>query len=254
MPVDLPPAYELIELESVDSTNEEARRHAKGGAEEGTLIWAREQRSGRGRGGRSWHSPPGNMYCSVILRPELPAAQAVQVGFAASLAVGATVGAFVPPLTEMRYKWPNDVLVSDRKIAGILLESSMTPTHDLVWLIVGVGLNVTSTPEDPMYPATSLEREGAENVSVEAALTTFSRQFLTWINRWLDDGFEPLRAAWLSRAKGLNEPMEVRLASKTSLHGVFQGLDASGALLLDVGENDTRQIAFGDVFFASQED
>ena len=92
MSVHLPPAYELIAMDSVDSTNDEARRRAQSGAEDGTLIWAREQLSGRGRYGRSWASPPGNLYCSVILRPELPPATAVQIGFAASLAVGATVG------------------------------------------------------------------------------------------------------------------------------------------------------------------
>jgi len=246
---ELPPAFTLIALDSVDSTNEEAKRRARDGAEDGTLIWAQEQTAGRGRGGRDWASPRGNLYCSVVTRPECTLAEAAQLGFAACLGVGGGVGSLVPPLTELHYKWPNDVLLNGRKVSGILLETASLPEGGLDWLIVGVGINVASRPRDTAFAATSLADTGAGAVEVATVLTAFCRQFLSWVNRWLDEGFAPLRQAWLIRAKGVGEPITVRLGDGRVLEGVFQGLDPRGALLLQTADGATRTIDHGDVFF-----
>jgi BirA family biotin operon repressor/biotin-[acetyl-CoA-carboxylase] ligase len=239
----LPPAYRLVALERVESTNEEAKRLAREGAEEGTLVWAREQTGGRGRRGRDWVSPPGNLYLSLVLRPEAPPARHGELGFVAALAVGETVGAFVPPLTELRYKWPNDVLVSGRKVSGILLESESAAD----WLILGVGINIGHFPPGTETPATSLREEGADaGATVEAVLDRFARAFLAWANRWVDDGFAPIRAAWLGRAQGLGEPIRVRLPTET-LEGRFADLDVSGALVLETAAG-RRLIAAGEIY------
>lgn len=242
----LPPAYRLVVLDRVESTNDEARDRAEAGAEDGTLIWAREQTKGRGRQGRAWVSAPGNLFFSMVLRPDCPAEAAAQLGFVAALAVGDAVGSVAPPM-EIRYKWPNDVLFGDRKGAGILLESKATAEGGLDWLVLGVGVNVVSYPEDTDYPATSLRFEGAADLGAGAVLEAFARHFLTWVDRWLEEGFEPVRTAWLRHAKGLGEEIEVRLPSET-LAGTFRDLDAGGRLRLELPGGTLRLIAAGDVY------
>ncbi len=247
----LPPAYRLVALETVASTNDEAIRLAETGAEEGTLVWAREQTKGRGRQGRAFHSPPGNLYLSLILRPSCALAEAAQLGFIAGLAVGEAFGRVAPPMTEVTYKWPNDVLLNGRKAAGILLESKTTRSAALDWLILGVGANLRSYPEDTDFPATSLHFEGAaSDVNEVDVLENFARCFLTWTDRWLDDGFAPVRRAWLGHAHALGEEIEVRLP-RESLKGTFRDLDETGALVLDRPGGERRLITAGDIFFAT---
>jgi len=244
--VKLPPPFRLVALDSIGSSNEEARRLARAGAEDGTLVWAREQIAGRGRRGRFWASPPGNLYLSLVLRPDCAPAEAAQLGFVAALAVGEACGGFVPPLVELHHKWPNDVLLGGRKASGILLESESDPAGALDWLVLGVGINVASAPEETEFPATSLRAEGAGDLPVEPVLEAFSRHFLSWTDRWLADGFAPVRAAWKRRAWRLGEAIAARLP-EGELRGRFADLDETGALVLETPQG-VRRIAAGEVF------
>jgi BirA family biotin operon repressor/biotin-[acetyl-CoA-carboxylase] ligase len=245
----LPPAYRLVALDQVESTNDEARRLAEAGAEDGTLVWAREQTKGRGRLGRSFASPRGNLYLSLVLRPDCSPAQAAQLSFVAALGVGDGVGSVAPPMVEVRYKWPNDVLFNGCKGSGILLESQVTPGGALDWLILGIGVNVQSHPEDTAFPATNLRSEGAgADLDEKAMLEAFARHFLVWVNRWLEDGFGPVRKAWINHAKGINEQVEVRLPNET-LTGTFKELDGTGALVLALPDGTSRKVTAGDVHF-----
>lgn len=249
-PPRLPPAYRLVALDRVESTNDEAARLAENGAEDGTLVWAREQTMGRGRQGRGWASPPGNLYLSLVLRPDCPLPEAAQLGFVAALGVGEAIGRVGPPLIEVTYKWPNDVLLNGRKGAGLLLESKTTPEGALEWLILGLGVNVQSYPREADFPATSLCFEGARpDLGPVPLLEAFSRYFLAWVNRWLEDGFAPIRQAWLAHAHGMGEEIEVRLPNET-LKGTFRDLDERGALVLELPDAGRREIAAGDVYFA----
>lgn len=251
--VSLPPAYRLVALDTVGSTNEEAKRLAREGAEDGTLVWAREQTAGRGRGGRGWTSPRGNLYLSLVLRPECPAQRAAELGFVAAIGLGDALASLIPPLVPVNYKWPNDVLVGERKAAGILIETESgvrpAPEAPLEWMVLGMGVNVQHYPEDTEFPATSLRYEGAGEVTVEALLEAFGRFFMEWANRWLDDGFPPVAAAWKARALGIGKKIRVRLPNET-LRGKFIDLDADGALLLGLEKGAApRRITAGDVFF-----
>jgi BirA family biotin operon repressor/biotin-[acetyl-CoA-carboxylase] ligase len=246
----LPGFYRLLSFATLDSTNEEAKRRAKAGAAEGTLVWALAQSAGRGRRGRLWVSEPGNLYMSVLLRPDRPVAAAAQLGFAAALAVGEAAVLLLPKGADLAYKWPNDVLVGGRKISGILLESQAAGEARVHWLVVGIGVNLASFPESADYPATSLADAGASGVSVEALLAAIAVRLQYWYERWREAGFAPLRQAWLERARGLGEPIRVRLPGGDT-HGCFAGLDEDGALLLDDGLAQ-RRIAAGDVFPASR--
>ncbi len=244
----LPPAYRLVVLDEVDSTNDEAKRLAEAGAEDGTVVWATAQRHGRGRRGSSFASPEGNLYLSVIVRPDCSPLEAAQLSFVTALGLGEALGQLVPPLCEVTFKWPNDVLLNERKVAGILLESSTTGRDQLDWLVIGLGVNLVSYPEDVAFPATSLRYEGSEQVTPGRALEAFSRHFLSWVNRWLDDGFAPVRAAWLRSAKGLGEEVTVNLQDE-SFSGRFADIDANGALVVELADGSQRSVSAGEVFF-----
>lgn len=245
---DLPPAYRLIALDTVGSTNEDAKQRARDGAEDGTIVWAREQTAGRGRDGRQWASPRGNLYFSLILRPDCAPGQAAQISFVAALGVGSALASVLPPLMRVQYKWPNDVLLDGAKIAGILLETETAGGDALEWLIVGVGINLASHPENTPYPATDLRAHTGDVVTPEEMLGAFGRHFLSWTNTWLEEGFAPVRAAWRGWAKGMGETIRVRLPHE-ELTGVFADLDTDGALLLDVRGAKRRRVTAGDVFF-----
>lgn len=251
-PLRLPPGYDLVALEQIGSTNDEARRLALAGAEDGTLVWAREQVTGRGRRGRNWTSPPGNLYTSLILRPDCTPGEAVQLGMVAAVAIGDALGTLLPPMSEVRFKWPNDILVHDRKIAGILLESSAMASGKLEWLVLGIGVNIENFPADTTFPATCLKEWLGEDdgpISVEGTLEAVCRSFLLWINIWQDEGFPPVRAAWLGRAWRMGEEIEVRLEDGI-LRGTFCDIDEAGALLLELPGGEKRRITAADVFAA----
>jgi BirA family biotin operon repressor/biotin-[acetyl-CoA-carboxylase] ligase len=244
----LPPEYRLAAFEILGSTNDEAKRLAREeGAVHGTLVWAMRQKAGKGRRGRTWVSPEGNVYASLILRPECATATAAQLSF---VAAGALADALQPLLPEAVCccKWPNDVLIDDRKVAGILLESETDGSGGLEWLVLGIGINVQHFPADSQFPATSLCNEGGRLDQPGAVLVRFIQAFKTWYDVWLKDGFEAIRLGWLQTARGVGGPVTVRLERET-LGGTFADLDSDGALLLDLPSGKRRRITAGDVFF-----
>lgn len=247
----LPAFFRPIVLSSVGSTNEELKRFALAGAEEGTLVVAERQTAGRGRRGRNWQSPTGNLYASLLLRPDRAAAEALQLSFVAAVAVAEATAGLVPPGTPVRCKWPNDVLIDGRKVAGILLESAAGNDGRLEWLIIGVGINVTNHPPpgEAAYPATSFLAAGATGVDATRVLAVLCDRFLAWCHCWLIEGFSPIREAWRQRAAGLGEPITVNLEDET-LFGTFLDLDADGALLLGQEGRAPRRITAGDVFLS----
>ncbi len=253
MTLRLAPFFDLIALDTVTSTNDEAMVLAAEGAAAGTLVWARTQTKGRGRRGRSWSSPEGNLYLSLILRPGRDATGAAELAFLAAIAIGEGIAPLIPASVAVGYKWPNDVLLNRRKVAGVLLETSLGPKGRLDWLVIGVGVNIAGFPGGTDTPATSLVAEGAEGLDATRVLEGFCRSFLSWYERWQDDGFAVVRARWLARATGIGETIEVRLDGET-LSGIFAGLDGAGALILRrTGEAD-RRISAGDVFFPAAAD
>ena len=247
----LPAGYRLVSCDTVGSTSDEARRLALAAAEEGTLVWAHEQTAGRGRRGRAWASPPGNLYASLILRPRCPLDQAAQLGFVAALAVGDTLSSISKNrLDGLSYKWPNDVLLRGRKIAGILLESELAEGELPEFVILGVGINLASSPRDTEFPTTSMAEEDLGTFSPGAALEGFASHFQAWAGRWREEGFAPIRTAWRARAAALGEPIQVRL-EPAILQGRFLDIDRHGALLLE-NAGKPRRISAGEIFPANR--
>ena len=240
--------YRLVALETVDSTNAEAARRAAGGASDGTVVWAQRQTAGRGRRGRAWQSPPGNLAFSLLLRPAVTPAVAATLGFVAGLALAAAVDEALPVGRSSQLKWPNDLVVDGRKMAGILLEAAATGGQDLDHVVLGVGVNIVAFPDDLPYPATSLAASGGR-CDAAGLLGGFARHFLPLYRTWEQDGFATLRAAWLARARGFGGPVTVRLDQAT-LEGRFAALDGQGALLLEMADGARRTVTAGDLYFA----
>jgi BirA family biotin operon repressor/biotin-[acetyl-CoA-carboxylase] ligase len=239
-----PPGAALLRFAEIDSTNEEARRRAVAGERGPLWITAARQSAGRGRRARSWHTLPGNLAATLLLRPEVPARHAAQLSFAAALAA-ADMAQHFAARASVTVKWPNDVLADGRKLAGILLESG---SEHGFWLAIGIGVNLVHFPSDTEFPATSLAALGIEAPPPEDALAMLAVRFAYWHERWRSAGFEGLRDAWLARAGGLGSRIRARLPQEECA-GVFEGIDASGALLLNEGHGRVRAIAAGEVFW-----
>ncbi|MGQ0742343.1 MAG: biotin--[acetyl-CoA-carboxylase] ligase [Alphaproteobacteria bacterium] len=232
--------------ERIDSTNEEAKRLAESGEQGPLWIAAHEQTAGRGRRGRVWISRPGNLFASVLLRPARPPDECAQLSFAAALAAGETVAAYVPD-ARTTLKWPNDVLLDGRKIAGVLLESQRRAQSGPVdWLVAGTGINLVHFPSDAEFPATALSAH-VDAPEPEDALGRLAANWTKWYETWMSTGFAPVRDAWLARAEGLGGRIRARLATR-ELDGRFEGLADDGALLLR-GANGLSRISAGEVFF-----
>jgi len=242
--------FRLITLDTVGSTNDEARRLAAAGGGEGTLVRARRQTAGRGRLGRAWISDPGNLYFSLILRPGCPLVRAGQIGFVAANAVADAAAEVLPGSVAVGCKWPNDVLVAGRKVSGMLLESEVDRTGDAEWLIVGIGINVDSHPEDVRFPATSLRAcEASDALSADGVLEAFCRHFRAGYAGWSRDGFEPARRAWMARAVGLGRDIRVHTAT-AAVEGVFEDVDAGGALIMRGADGNRLTVSAGDIHFS----
>ena len=229
------------------STSDEARRLAGQGCPHGTVVWADEQTAGRGRAGRPWHSRPGNLLASVVLRPAAPASAVAEIGFVAAVAMGDCAAALLPPGPRVGLKWPNDVQVDGAKLAGLLPEAACVG-QDLSWVVLGAGLNVAHAPEGLPYRATCLHAHGAAATPGQA-LEAFLARLAHWLARWQAEGFAPIRAAWLARASGLGSEAAVTLAGHQQ-RGTFRGVDTDGAMLLDT-PGGTRRITAGEVEFGA---
>ena len=185
--------------------------------------------------------------------PPREATGAAELAFLAAIAIGEGIAPLIPASVAVRYKWPNDVLLNGRKVAGVLLESSLGPKDGLDWLVIGVGVNVLGFPKGTGYPATSLVAEGAEGLGPACVLEGFCQAFLSGYERWRDEGFAGVRQRWLGRAAGIGELIEVRLDGET-LSGIFIGLDEAGALILRRAGEEDRRISAGEVFLPAAAD
>jgi BirA family biotin operon repressor/biotin-[acetyl-CoA-carboxylase] ligase len=250
----LPPAYTLVELDDTDSTNEAAKRLAEAGAPHLTAVWARRQTAGRGRRDRPWISPPGNMFWSVILRPADSWPEISTLPLMTAVAVGRALEPLLPDPSRLQYKWPNDVLVDGKKIAGILIETRLRQRGEapggpasLPWLVVGVGLNVAHHPRDTPYPATDLRSENAR-ATLESVVARFGEAFLGALGEWTGPGHARVLAEFRARLRGLGERVRVSTGQGT-IEGVMEGLAPSGELLLREPGGRLHRISAGDVFF-----
>ena len=232
-------SFEIRRHACLGSTNDEALRLAAAGARAGTVVVAATQSAGRGRQGRVWASPPGNLHASVLLRPGVGTERLGELAFLAGLAVAETVAGLLPPERRVSLKWPNDVLVDGAKIAGILIEQAGDAA------ILGIGLNVAHRPPATPYPATALALAGTE-VEVETVLQRLLAALGAGLALWQAHGFAAIRSAWLAWAHPVGTLLQVRLggsAETGTIAGRFAGIDPAGALLLETAAGPRRIVA-----------
>jgi len=238
--------FPLHYFENVDSTNTVGMKLAGEGAAEGTMVLADRQTAGRGRRQRVWQSPPGcNLYFSIILRPVIPMAKAAQITFLAGVAVADTLASVCPEGVEI--KWPNDVLINNRKVCGIL--SELRTEQGRIEAVLGIGINVNMKKGDfaPEHRqiATSLLEETGRWHSREDVLCVFCTHFQHWYELFLEEGFEPLRKAWLSRTGMVGKNVRILFGNEIK-EGIVSGLDDDGALLLAASDGALERIIAGD--------
>ncbi len=238
--------YRLSAHDTLASTNAEALTLARDGERGPLWIVARGQTAGRGRRGNAWISPPGNLYATLLLTDPAPPESAPQLSFVAVLALHDATAACAPALREaLALKWPNDLLCSGKKLAGILIESERTA--DALAVAIGIGVNCESHPVETPYPVTDFKREGAV-VATEALFEALTACMARRLAQWRRGaGFSEIRADWISRSAGLGGDIRARLLDK-EIVGRGEGLDEHGRLLLRLPDGSLQAIAAGEVF------
>ncbi len=237
--------FTIETLPAVGSTNDVVRERAQSGAAEGLVIRAEEQLAGRGRHGRTWASPRGNLYASLLLRPPRPLAEAASLALVVGLSLADAIAAAGD--IEPRLKWPNDLRLDGAKLAGILLEAVGTePTRPVI--VAGFGVNIASRPDGLPYPATTLVEAGLA-LTPQPLLERFLERFASDYEVWCKDGFGALRRRWLARAERLGGEAAVKVGERT-VSGHFVDVDAAGRLVLETAAG-RQELSAGELFFTA---
>jgi BirA family biotin operon repressor/biotin-[acetyl-CoA-carboxylase] ligase len=260
----------LVALATVGSTNTEALKRAAQGERASFWVTAEAQTQGRGRMGRSWNSPPGNLYTSLLLRDPSPFERAPELAFVAVLALRDAIVAVAPALApQLHFKWPNDLLLAEEKCAGILIEGEVDPGRSVI-VVIGIGVNCAHHPPmaadsapdsaEParehvapfgeravLFPATDLAAHGAA-LTPQQLFTRLSATMCARLAQWdRGGGFTAILGDWLTGARGLGEPIRVRQGGDDKT-GRFLGLDQTGRLVLELAGGRLEKISAGDVF------
>lgn len=239
-----------LALPVVDSTNAQAQRLAPS-VTGPVWILAGEQTAGRGRRARAWASPRGNFYGTLLMQPREGAEVVALRSFAAALALREAFVAVTGLPAAFALKWPNDVLLNGGKLAGILLESVGSGAR-INHLVIGIGVNLIGAPpaelvEPGAVTPVSLLGETGLRITPERFLTHLAAAFAAWEARFQAEGFAPMRAAWLDRAARLGERIRARTGT-TERHGIFETIDETGALVLNI-DGRREAIPAAEVFF-----
>ena len=236
----------IYHFKQIGSTNFEARDYAEKGAPEGTLILAENQTEGRGRKGRTWFSPSlGGIYVSLILRPNLSPVESPKITLLTAVALVEALSSVTQ--LEIRIKWPNDLLIQGKKLAGILTEMR-TEVDAVNYIVVGIGINVNTEdfPDPIRETATSLSIEAGKTFSRVAILREFLRCFETHYEFFLDRGFEPVLKRWKELSDIIGKRVKVEMVDRT-LTGTVRNVDRDGVLILKDEKGRSQRIFSGDV-------
>ncbi len=233
--------HQFSQLESTNKTAFEMAENKKLFDRE--IILADSQTAGKGRESRVWSSPQGNLYFSLILQPKIPAEKISQISFVAITALRMMVEGLAPN-HKIQNKWPNDLLIDEKKVAGLLLASKISQKN-CEFVIVGIGLNLASNPGQTIFPASNL-KEFEISLTAEEALKNFLNQFENLYENWLTYGFVGVRKLWLEKAYRLKKEISVKNGEE-KISGIFEDLDEAGNLILQT-KNGVKKILAADIF------
>ena len=220
--------------EVLESTSTLLKQRAEAGAVEGLAIQALRQSAGRGRQGRGWDSPAGNLYISALLRPAVPLREAPQWSFVAAVALVETLKSLLPKPARPMLKWPNDLLLDGAKAAGILVETGVAANHELDWICIGIGVNIATKPSLPDRATACLAEYLPDPPAPEILAARLLQNLAHWHDLRLAQGFAPIRDAWLRHAPAMGAPVSVK-RDGALIEGSFAGLSPEGGLLLAKG-------------------
>jgi BirA family biotin operon repressor/biotin-[acetyl-CoA-carboxylase] ligase len=234
MPLNANFAFRLECHEVLDSTSMLLKQRADAGEAEGLAIQALRQSAGRGRQGRGWESPAGNLYISVLLRPAVALRNAPQWSFVAAVALADTVKTLLPEAAKLTLKWPNDLLLDGAKAAGILVETGVATNNALDWICIGMGVNIATKPSLPDRATACLAEFLPDPPAPEVLAARLLQHLAHWHDLRLAQGFAPIRDAWLRHAPAMGAPVSVK-RDGALMEGSFAGLSPEGGLLLAKG-------------------
>lgn len=247
----------IYRFESVGSTNTKLKELVhRGGAQSGTVVYSKEQTEGRGRLGRSWYSPLGGLYCSVLLVPK-NAKRLTDFSLLAGVAVCQTVKSILPKSKDVSVKWPNDCLVDWKKIAGVLCETVGEPPSAV---IVGMGINVNLEKDglaafkgNP-FPATSMQIEAEGEYEVDSVFDTLMTKFFELYRTYEEQGYPIIKYLWEKNCLMMGKKIELHDpgyrpedGDRGKTVGVFLGIDESGALVISNQKNEKRSYVSGEI-------
>jgi len=229
-----------------DSTNTRAKNLAVGGAPEGALVLSEKQTRGRGREERNWFSPSRDgIYLSLVLRPAIPPGEAPRITLLTAVAVAEALLS----LTRLKIaiKWPNDILVGGKKLAGILTEIG-TQGDSIDYVVVGLGLNVNMPrfPDDIRDKATSMLIETGKRFSRVKVIREYLKWYEAYYEVFKNIGFEPIRKRWRELTNMIGQQITVEMIDKR-YSGEVQDIDKDGALIITDRTGKSHRIIFGDV-------
>jgi BirA family biotin operon repressor/biotin-[acetyl-CoA-carboxylase] ligase len=225
-----PSGWRLQVYDVLPSTSDWCRDLAVAGEPAGLAVLARRQTHGRGSRGRDWQSPSGNLFLSVLLRPDDRARSAAQWSLLAAVALLEALFPFLPDASVLRLKWPNDVMLHGRKLAGILVDSSAGTAGLLDWLVIGIGVNLAVAPVVAGRDLACLA-DVADAPVPEAFASFLLARLGYWQRVRALEGFQPVRSAWLAHTAAPGTPISLRLGSRV-VEGMFSGLGDDGSLRL----------------------
>lgn len=231
--------YIIKTFAQIDSTMDKAAQELENKASEGLVIHAMSQEKGRGRQGKHWHAPMGNLYLSIVLSPAIEKKDCGQLALVCACAVVEAVTSLCDKDLDICVKWPNDVLVDGKKIAGILIESKRDA------YIAGIGLNILAPPEGAI---------GLKDITDKRLPINPVRDFLldvldAYYTRWLKEGFEVIQKNWMEKAAFLDQEITIKLSEKEET-GIFKGIDKNGCLLLEQN-GDIQKFYSGEIYSGS---
>ena len=241
-----PKCVHLVCFDTIDSTNSEALRLIKNGrVQENTVILANQQSEGRGRRNAQWISPTGNLYMTIITKVD-KSFLVGQLSFVAGLAVYESVKEFSNFKGQLYLKWPNDVLLCEKKLGGILIESFEE------YCAVGIGVNLIPVESLIENIAISLSDIDLSVTPCELA-SRITKNYLYWCNLWTEEGFIGLRKAWLERVNGLGKEIVVKFPNGKRETGIFKGIDEFGRLLFEKASGNLQSISSAEIFLQDNE-
>lgn len=230
-------SLEILTYNSLDSTMDEAKRLLLNDVSLETIVLAKQQTGGRGRQSRPWVSPVGNLHMSVMTR-DVDAAQLSQFALLWGVVVRQAISSYIG--AQVQCKWPNDVLIEGQKVAGVLIER-----HESA-LVVGVGVNIAYRPEGVQFPATCLNDHGVKHITPEQLALKISDIYTDYREKWDLFGFDEIHALWLQSAWKLQQEINIR-QDAGSVIGIFETIDATGALILKDAAGTIRKLYVGDL-------